>query len=1622
MTEAEREMLLGGAGPAPTPRPKKPSRLRRVILGLSALALALALIVWLAGPSIAAALAPRELELQIAGRPGRLTLADLALSWNGPQRAGAVKLIDADGMQMADLALRADSSLLTALWSGELGTIHVSGALDLRETQLQSPPGPIPPPVRPGVPAATAPAPAPPIELPTGYRFTLETTALDITYSPLTGAPVSIKGLDIALTYDRGQSFVLTARSASPVASLNLSGANLTDARGVLTPATATADFSASATLPGALVDAIVAAFIPGATPSSNSMSGPTPDTRIAAAAQIRAGRLTLTGPASPIIIQTPLPGPAIAFLNQGKSPASVTQAPIYTITTRAIDLPIVAGASGFDLRGAALALSIKSTEARATISLAPGEPPRPVVISPWEAALDVSDFASGLRASGEARVLIDGAEAGAIRASADATGLLDDQGRLAAAPQSARAELRVERTPIGLFEPLVANRDFSLTDVLGETLDALVTVQTKVLQAAVPGEKALPAPPGSYEFTAQARSSHIDLWSVLVTDGTRIWSEGRAARIEVDRPGPALRSMLAEQGIQSIGAGLIIGEVHGLDLPLVSLAPDLSRATASIRLAVGDMQVRANEDQRPIELTSLQTNIELTPGPRLGAAIDYRIKSGQLVSSAVGQLDIVDLASKSTDGPPWVIFTPQRARPIGIIRLEGVPSDALGALPEPWAGAAREALGSALAGSIEFTAAESSRDIGVALSLTSPGAEARGSFVLDDSALRSVGDGLTIELKSPEPLARAAVAATPGAEVRWQSPLRVSLRDVTIPRAAASDLSSIAARLRVDLQNASLRLAADSPWIEASSLNLDASLAQGGTAALAIDGKGRYESSDFLANGNFSVSGLFAPGAAFDPAALRPRGQLTLTDIPGALARLGPGEVGAVAQQALGERFNIRIDAPAPASTLPSLSDRDGPSMRIDLAGQSLTAAADVRLFGRDLWVGPTGVDLNASPALLASIDRLLEAQGALPTLERNTRLRIDAQPIVFTFDQSGAPDLRTLRPILLMASASDDVIVGNLPLGPQGAARSVGLRGLTLGAAYHRNDMPLSEASLRTVIFDPADAQVTVAELDILSGLVFPRPSTLNATVSRIDTARLDRLLGRPGLTSEALGAEAALALVGATGGAGRPLTYQFTLRSPRLSAGGALVELPDRFQLTAPVALTWEAPASWLNANFLAPPADAPRPSRLAFSESLPLTAEIRSLSLGKQGIFTPGIFAIDVRASAPAAKFITDRQERITVEGVSFSLSPTDSPNRLAFTLATQRESVQRAGEAATSPLEPLRATGVIANFADSDGAFDSMNASVDTSITGALSTVILDVITRSDGLLVDLLGSVTNVNIQARELSRSGGDLTAKADTANAQATLEGAIEEDQFVSRGVGRITIGRITPELSARVFETVIPILTRLEKTDQDQPANLDTQGLTIPIDGNLANLNGRLRVDLGTVQFQTSNIIGQLLKASGNRAQGSLGRRVKPFEFVIANGVVAYDRIELPLGEFTLVTRGSVDLVNRTMDIVTYVPILAVADEVVKVTQFAPGLAMIPIRTKGRFGEAKSEIALDRLLDEGIPGEAASGVGGVITGIGSAIEQALRKKDEEDKQKKEKKKQKKQAKKDAQQTKQP
>ncbi|MFU8830298.1 MAG: hypothetical protein ACNA8P_12815, partial [Phycisphaerales bacterium] len=194
-------------------------------------------------------------------------------------------------------------------------------------------------------------------------------------------------------------------------------------------------------------------------------------------------------------------------------------------------------------------------------------------------------------------------------------------------------------------------------------------------------------------------------------------------------------------------------------------------------------------------------------------------------------------------------------------------------------------------------------------------------------------------------------------------------------------------------------------------------------------------------------------------------------------------------------------------------------------------------------------------------------------------------------------------------------------------------------------------------------------------------------------------------------------------------------------------------------------------------------------------------------------------------------------------------------------------------------------------------------------------------------------------------------------------------------------ITLSEITPEVSARVFEPLFPLLRAFEKSRGQAPTmvTVTSAGLRVPTDGDLSKLNGNINLNLGTVRFEAGDLLAAVLSATANRTAGELGETIPPVLVRFTNGVANYDQIEIPMGDLTLRTRGSIDLVNQRMDIIVLLPLDFVSGDLRRAAERVPLLreaAVLPMRARGDIGRARLEIdpsalgdALPRALEESL-----------------------------------------------------
>jgi len=142
-------------------------------------------------------------------------------------------------------------------------------------------------------------------------------------------------------------------------------------------------------------------------------------------------------------------------------------------------------------------------------------------------------------------------------------------------------------------------------------------------------------------------------------------------------------------------------------------------------------------------------------------------------------------------------------------------------------------------------------------------------------------------------------------------------------------------------------------------------------------------------------------------------------------------------------------------------------------------------------------------------------------------------------------------------------------------------------------------------------------------------------------------------------------------------------------------------------------------------------------------------------------------------------------------------------------------------------------------------------------------------------------------------------------------------------------LTVREVRPEVADR-FSELIPELLMVEKRPEDGPAVIQTEGLRIPTNGDWSKGKGKATIALGTARFKTSSLLAQVLEVTGQREEGQVGRHVPPINISMEDGVITYEPFTLPLGDITIESEGTVNLVTNQMDVIVWLPKGSLADE--------------------------------------------------------------------------------------------
>lgn len=1192
--------------------------------------------------------------------------------------------------------------------------------------------------------------------------------------------------------------------------------------------------------------------------------------------------------------------------------------------------LTVSRGAWGLDLRGVEL-------RARAEVAgAAASRAGTALGILDLRAQVEVGEGAALLQAG--ARVAVDGMDGGLATIEVASGRWLDGRGRPIAAPQGTATA--------------------SITGIESRVLDRFLRPHGLVPAEDIGPAVSVTAGAGftgtdRVDVTGLLRSENLRVEGGATLAGGRLSREGVALDVRVRSVRPALKRHLADRQFEVREGGSVQLTVADLEAELAGLlAGDLGGARARLDAKLGGSvgTIATSGAVREWRTSPVAISVDATDpaaGIHAAASVQGRV-DGELIGRVEADLRAFDLFdAEGRVGVPGTVRGTALALGIDVEVVRTLLGEAGSAIPT--------GLGPKLDVTLSAAteAATGSPRTLVDLAIEGGNLRAGGSVSLVPGTIRT--DGLWLEGDREVVAALAALAGSPrGLGVGEASTVRVDVRECSIPLDRHRRPLPLHARVEAEAMLADVRVAGrEGDGIEVPSLVLALSSGPRLEPAVSLRGRASHAGTTAEVRGEIVLHGLIdrsRAAHAIDLAAVRPAGEVVavgvtpamveavvpLRELDGALE--GPIEVRLSSEHLDGEELRVELTLESPRSRASASGWVRGASYELERAR---VEAAVTPAMARAL----AGVELVRSAPIVAEVARLVVPRGGEGVEGPG----------------EWAPRLDSLR--------IGARVVGGGPVLVAGLAESLG--GAAVGVRAYSAEVELS-------LSGEAGSALVRAKGELASTRGDLGPFTLDATLPlkggagratlvapALAMARLDSLLMRDGMLVDAVG-ESANVRVGASLRGATPVEASIEVESPLVETVGPVgVEvLEDRMRLSRGARVRWTVSPRWANERIIGR-ALVPEGGRGIATMSLAEPATIEAiverlvLSRGEEPL-APEIFEIGAEVQSPVIAFEFARETKARIERARIRVSSAPGDDRLAIAVTgVTRE--EEAGEGRVAVDATLR------GLADGEGVPTPASILADGKAEfRAVPTRIIDALAGQEGLLVEALGPAADVRASYLDLSRTEGWIEASAVSQRAALGIAGRVRAGKFLADGETKATLQEVTPVLSDRLLGG-LGLFGRLEKRREDGPAIVTVAGLGVPIDGDLSNLHGDFMISAGIARFEANPILGSILRATAQRSEGMVGRRLPPLTLRVVGGAIRFEDYTLPLGEYSITVGGTVDVARNTMDIVTRIPLGRLSDAAAGDLDLGLGrtlgwalpilndLTMIPFRTRGEIGRA-------------------------------------------------------------------
>jgi len=445
---------------------------------------------------------------------------------------------------------------------------------------------------------------------------------------------------------------------------------------------------------------------------------------------------------------------------------------------------------------------------------------------------------------------------------------------------------------------------------------------------------------------------------------------------------------------------------------------------------------------------------------------------------------------------------------------------------------------------------------------------------------------------------------------------------------------------------------------------------------------------------------------------------------------------------------------------------------------------------------------------------------------------------------------------------------------------------------------------------------------------------------------------------------------------------------IKSARTNTDGAVklkLSPSGEIELEAPAKITINPDLAWVNEQLRAGQTGGGKPGNTSEAKPARQPTTLASLSpitikLNRFVMPSPIGGANGQASTLPRSLDLSIEASQIGVEGVEqgpLRINGTrlrtvyDDPRKIDINLDVDSAQL---GEKPGAGAMTLRATvdGLMNQRGEVDTSAARLSAEGQMPL---IPTAIIDALAGQGGVLVELLGGTTGVKLQGGQFTPSTGEGggSVEAVSPRATATVNGRFDRGAFRAIGPVELTLSEVTGGLSA-VLANKQPVFAVIEKRAGDQPARFSARGLSVPLAGDMKLLSGEMTLDLGEARVALAKSIAGLLKPTASDKGAVKLLKYQPMNLNVKEGVITLGTWSFPIEDFTFRTAGTIDLVKREVDMLTWVPAGALTAETLKAfNQQLSGLTnqtfgaiderlQVPLRTRGSLDSPSTTVELN------------------------------------------------------------